>query len=183
MLVLPSCSHAYYNLSGGFKENIHDHVLTLPATPYYLPVDKDCIPLGETKATAGTDFDFSTARRVGDRIMGIDGAGQPGYDHCYARSAAGTVKSGMGGELPLVPIAVLEHKGSGRKMTVSTDAPGVQLYTGNWLGEGPAPHKQHWALCLETENYPNAINTPAFPSAVLRPGQHYTHTAVHKFEW
>jgi aldose 1-epimerase len=115
--------------------------------------------------------------------MGIDGAGAPGYDHCYARKGTGAVKSGLGDELPLGVVALLEHPGSGRKMTVSTDAPGVQFYTGNWLGDGAAPIKQHWALCLETENYPNAINTPSFPSCVLKPGQKYAHTAVHKFEW
>ena len=37
------------------------------------------------------------------------------------------------------------------------------------------------ALCLETEGFPDAPNQPAFPSAVLRPGQTYRHTLIHRF--
>jgi galactose mutarotase-like enzyme len=90
------------------------------------------------------------------------------------------------GGLPLAPIAVLEDPASGRRMTVATDAPGVQLYTGNFLGAGPAPHDQHRALCLETQNYPDAVNQAdgrGWPSAILRPGATYSHTTVHTFEW
>ena len=53
----------------------------------------------------------------------IDGGGEPGYDHCYARADWAEAK------LSEVVIAVLEDPASGRKMTVSTDCPGVQLYT------------------------------------------------------
>jgi galactose mutarotase-like enzyme len=57
----------------------------------------------------------------------------------------------------------------------------------NWLSKtaGDAPFTQHRALCLETQNYPDAINQEAagFPSAVLRPGQKYVATSVHKFSW
>lgn len=69
-------------------------------------------------------------------------------------------------------------------MTVSTTQPGVQLYTGNFLPEdGEAPHRQHWALCLETQHFPDAINHSAFPSTVLRPGEVYKHETVHAFAW
>ena len=37
------------------------------------------------------------------------------------------------------------------------------------------------ALCLETENFPDAPNHPDFPSAVLRPGVTCSHTMVHRF--
>jgi aldose 1-epimerase len=36
-------------------------------------------------------------------------------------------------------------------------------------------------LCLETEGFPDAPNQPAFPSPVLRPGEIYQHTLIHKF--
>lgn len=55
----------------------------------------------------------------------------------------------------------------------------------NFLGKaaGDAPHVQHGAICLETQNYPNAVNTPGFPEAVLQPGQQYRVTTVHAFVW
>jgi aldose 1-epimerase len=74
---------------------------------------------------------------------------------------------------------------SGRIMTVSTTAPGIQLYTANWLGgtpgKGGVTYVKHGALCLETQNFPDAPNHPNFPSAVLRPGQNYRNLAVHTF--
>lgn len=54
------------------------------------------------------------------------------------------------------------HPKSGRVLEVYTDQPGVQLYTGNGLdgniGKGGLHYKKYGAVCLETENYPNAIN-------------------------
>lgn len=67
-------------------------------------------------------------------------------------------------------------------MTVSTDQPGVQLYTGNWLN-GEAPHDVHRALCLETENYPDAVNQKGFPNAIVQAGQVYSTKTVHAFTW
>ena len=52
---------------------------------------------------------------------------------------------------------------SGRSMGVHTTAPGVQLYSGNFLagsltGKGEAVYKKHAGFCLETQAYPDAIN-------------------------
>ena len=43
-------------------------------------------------------------------------------------------------------------------------------------------YQKHGAINLETQNFPNAINTRGFPSPVLRPGERYHHVAVHSFE-
>ena len=47
-------------------------------------------------------------------------------------------------------------------METYTTQPGVQLYTGNYLdhvtGKDAAVYNQHSHLCLETQNYPDAIN-------------------------
>ena len=37
------------------------------------------------------------------------------------------------------------------------------------------------ACCLETQVFPNAVNTPSFPNVVLRPGETYRHTMIHRF--
>ena len=50
---------------------------------------------------------------------------------------------------------------SGRVLECYTTAPGVQLYTGNYLdmtGKEGVHYKKHAAFCLETQNYPDAIN-------------------------
>ena len=173
------CNHAYWNLSGGCKAGIAGHTLRSPCT-HYLPVDGGSIPVG-VAPVAGTPFDFTTETPVGARMLDVPG-GEPGYDHCLARAGPGAVPAaGLG----LGLVAVLRDPVSGRSMTVETTAPGVQLYTGNYLSKDPkdAPFTQHGALCLETQNYPNAINEASFPNAVLRPGEKYSHIAKHTFAW
>jgi len=70
-------------------------------------------------------------------------------------------------------------------MRVVTDQPGLQLYSGNFLdgikGKQGVVYLRRTALCLETQNFPDAPNHPGFPSAVLRPGQRYRHTTVYEF--
>lgn len=188
--VVNLCNHAYWNLSGDLARDVRGHALALDCA-HYIPIDGTAVPLpGAPAPVAGTPFDFhARARALGERLDGVDGAGAPGYDHCFVRASglpgadgAPPAAAGTGGRR-VERIAVLEDAAGGRKMTVSTDAPGVQVYTGNWLGPGPAPHKAHWAVCLETQAFPDSPNRPDYPSAVLRPGQAYAHSAIHEFEW
>ena len=71
-------------------------------------------------------------------------------------------------------------------MEIYTDQPGVQLYTGNFLdgsvkGKGGVAYREHYGFCLETQRWPDSPNQKGFPSPVLRPGQTYKHTMIHKF--
>jgi aldose 1-epimerase len=71
-------------------------------------------------------------------------------------------------------------------MEVHTTQPAVQLYTANFLdgsltGIRGVVYRQHSAFCLETQHFPDSVNQPSFPSVILRPGQIYHHTTVHKF--
>lgn len=57
----------------------------------------------------------------------------------------------------------VRHAASGRVLEVSTTQPGVQFYTGNFLdgslqGKGGTTYPKHSGLCLETQNWPNAVN-------------------------
>ena len=82
--------------------------------------------------------------------------------------------------------AKLRDPKSGRVMEISTDQPAIQFYGGNFLdgtvaGKGGVKYPHRTALCLETEGFPDAPNKPNFPSSVLRPGETYRHTMIHKF--
>ena len=48
-------------------------------------------------------------------------------------------------------------------------------------GKGGASYRHRTALCLETENFPDAPNHADFPSPVLRPGSSYKHRMVYRF--
>jgi aldose 1-epimerase len=66
----------------------------------------------------------------------------------------------------------------GLAMDVLTTEPGIQLYTGNWLG---APFVRYGALCLETQHFADSPNRPEFPSTVLRPGETFRSRTIYRF--
>jgi aldose 1-epimerase len=144
---------------------------------HYLPVDEGSIPTGARRAVQGTPLDFTVETAIGERIDRV--GGEPGgYDHCYV------LKNLAGGERPTLAARVVEPK-TGRVMEVYTTEPGVQLYTGNYLdgtlkARGAVYQKRH-GFCLEAQHFPDSINQPSFPSTLLRPGETYRQTTVHKF--
>jgi len=70
-------------------------------------------------------------------------------------------------------------------MQVLTTMPGLQVYTGNWvednLGKSGRRYDIQHAICLETQNFPDAPNHANFPNAVLRPGEIYFEQTEYKF--
>jgi aldose 1-epimerase len=175
--VLNLVHHSYWNLSGDATKTINDHVLQLEADAY-LPTNAGLIPTGEKAPVADTPMDFTKPTAIGARVeadfealkLGL------GYDHCWV------LRPGSGVRLA----ARLVEPESGRVMEVSTNQPAIQFYGGNFLdgkaiGKKGVAYNHRTALCLETENYPDAPNQPSFPSAVLKPGETYHHVMVHKF--
>ena len=97
------------------------------------------------------------------------------------------VDGGFGAFTDLALAAHVEEPTSGRAVTVFTDQPGVQFYSGNFLnGAGQARRRlpgvrQGDAFCLEPQQFPNAPNEPGFPSTVFRPGECYRSRIVLRF--
>ena len=166
-------NHAYWNLAGAGNGSVLNHLLKMNA-PSYLPVDSGSIPTGEIKPVKGTPFDFSETKSLGRDI----GEVPPGYDHCY-------VLPERKKEVDYQFFAEITDPVSGRRMEIGTSQPGVQLYTGNYLGglEGPEgkPFSKHDAFCLETQNFPDAVNQSGFPDPFLKPEQVYSQKTIHRF--
>jgi aldose 1-epimerase len=173
--VLNLTNHCYWNLGGAESGDILKTQLMIAADKY-LPIDAGSIPTGELAPVKGTAMDFTTPHAIGDAIGELKKPPHEtkGYDHCY-------VLRGSAGEMKLAARA--KNPQTGRVMEIRTTEPGIQFYCGNFLGGGAGEggFKQHEAFCLETQHYPDSPNKPEFPSTLLKPGQTYHTTTVHKF--
>ncbi|WP_040400351.1 aldose epimerase family protein [Cecembia lonarensis] len=172
--VINPTNHSYFNLSGDFSQSIEAHEFFVD-TDHYLPINENSLPTGEVAHVAGTPFDFRTPKPISEQIHKKDEqlklAG--GIDHCFALKESETC-------------ATLFHPGTGRKLTLSTTAPGLQVYTSNYLnqsfaGKGGVKFDRRAAICLETQHFPDAANQPEFPSTLLLPGEVFQSRTVFAF--
>jgi aldose 1-epimerase len=172
--------HSYWNLGGHASGTVLDHELQLMAGDF-TPVDASLITTGEIRPVEGTPLDFRAAKPIGRDIGQLPATKDDpgGYDHNWCvDGAAGTMR----------PSALLRSPATGIEMLISSNQPGIQFYSGNFLdgipGKGGATYRKHDGLCLETQAYPDSINKqgkPGWPNVVLRPGQRYDHRMVHRF--
>jgi aldose 1-epimerase len=111
--------------------------------------------------------------KIGERIKQIK-ADPVGYDHCF-------VLRSQNGELSVA--ARVKEPSTGRVMEILTTQPGIQFYSGNFLdgSAGNGGYQQYEGFCLETQHYPDSPNQPKFPSTVLKPGDSFKQTTVHRF--
>lgn len=167
-------NHSYFNLAG------HDHpekamgqLLTLPAR-FFTPADAQSIPTGEIRAVADTPMDFRTPKPIGQDI-GNDYEPlrlQGGYDHNF--------------EVFCNPCAVVKDPESGRTMTISTDCPGIQFYSGNHLneqGKSGVHYGTRGAIALEPQFYPDALHHENWAQPIVKAGVPYHSETVYRFFW
>lgn len=172
--------HDYFNLAG--EGSVLRHRLTLCASRYS-EVDAHLIPQRHAPVE-GTPFDFRQPTSIVARIR----KAHPqllvakGYDHNFLLDGEPDADG-------LRHAATLEDPHSGRRMQVLTTEPAVQFYSGNFLdgslcGPGGRIYRQGDGLCLETQHNPDSPHHEAsadWPSTVLRPGQTWRSTTIHRF--
>jgi len=175
-------NHCYFNLGGhdAGSEGLNRHLVSINADAY-TPVDEtSLIPTGQIASVNSTLFDMRVPQKLGDRLPLMPGGDNNGYDHNFC------INQNQSQEMSFV--MSVRDPVSGRALEVSSNQPGVQFYTGNFLpkdgsleGKGGARYGKHGGFCAETQVYPDAINQPNFPDVVIRPGQIYDHKVVYKF--
>lgn len=167
-------NHAYFNLAGCNSGDVLGHILKIDADAF-TPTTPDSIPTGEIRPVEGTPYDFREAKAIGKDIKADYDqlTAARGYDHNFCLNAGEHDK-----------ITVYEPT-SGRTMSVWTDQPGVQLYTGNFLdgtemGKNGIALEKHYGFCLETQYYPDTPNQPAFPQCTFKAGEKFESTTIFK---
>jgi aldose 1-epimerase len=208
--VVNLANHSYFNLAGHSSGNALDHILQINSM-FYTPADAEMVPTGRVVPVAGSPLDFRRECKLRDNIEPLlhDGPTNGGFDHNFVLSSAVhmppgspsasqhttpiTVNGGCNDDVPLhcsdgelVWAATLTDPSSGRVMRILTGEPAMQLYSSNWLPAGPAGkdgalYGKHNAVCLETQQFPNAVNQPKFPSPVLQPHTVYEHVVSYQF--
>jgi aldose 1-epimerase len=171
-------SHGYFNLAGQGTGDVFAHELLINGDRF-IPVDKNLIPTGELRPVKGTPLDFTESFSIGSRINSKDEQLilARGYDQTFVINRKG----------PELELAARVHEPTtGRILEIYTTEPGVQFYSSNFLdgtltGKQARVYKQHYALCLETQHYPDSPNHPTFPTTILRPGQTYHSRTVYRF--
>ncbi len=171
-------NHAYFNLNGKLRGSIADHQLKLYASEF-TPKHENGIPTGTIESVDQSPFDFRDFKAIGKEInerhpqmdIGL------GYDHNFVLTA-------YNGKLRKA--AEVYEPNSKRLMELYTTMPGLQLYTGDYIGgDYKGKHdivfKPRDGFCLETQFYPDSPNQTSFPSAILMPNQTFNHQSVFKF--
>mmetsp|Transcript_27177 Transcript_27177/g.63739 ORF Transcript_27177/g.63739 Transcript_27177/m.63739 type:complete len:655 (+) Transcript_27177:85-2049(+) len=170
-------NHSYFNL-GDDQNGILDHSLTLESD-MYAPVDENSIPTREIRELAEDPvMDFSQGKILRDALLqyGVGKMGLTneqssnnlaqrenhtlatpyGIDHNYV------VRKQPGTSLPKIGSITFGP----RNLTIYSDAPGVQIYTANHLGNDEESsssefckraYKPWEAICLETQHFPDSI--------------------------
>lgn len=130
------------------------------------------LPTGKIINIEGTDFDFRKPLNIGikqrnthDYLKKI----KKGYDHCFVLDKT----------ICEEPVAILTSLKNKISLSVYTDQPALQLYTGFYLS---GKFSSYQGLCLEAQNYVDAENNEHFPSNIVKPNQQYQRIITYKFE-
>ncbi|SES93665.1 aldose 1-epimerase [Oceanobacillus limi] len=168
-------NHSYFNLSGDFKDTIHDHLVEIDSD-HVVELDEQLIPTGEKVHVENTPFDFRTERKL---ASGIDSDHQQnrvvgnGYDHYFLFN--NTTKNDV----------IVREKTSGRLMCITTNQPGMVMYTANTLPESveltEGLSRNYLGVCFETQGPPASLHHDGFPSIILEANQPYQKHTVFSF--
>jgi aldose 1-epimerase len=160
--------HSYFNMAGA--GDVLNQLLTIDADffTFALPNNQ---PTGEIRSVHGTPFDFTVAKPIGQDIDADDAQmkANRGYNQNYVLR-----RSPIPGQL--AEAAELYDPVSGRRLTISTDQPGLFLYTANFISttrpmKGGVTYPLRAGVAMEIGQFPDAPNQPHFPRTTLLPGQ------------
>ena len=152
-------NHAYFNLGEDSCESLSLQIMASA----FLESDSTNLVTGKILAVAGTDYNFKEPANIGERQRNSQDKSlqeKNGFDHCF-------VFDDTSFEQPKAVLTSLKNRVT---MSLYTDQPAMQLYTGFYLA---GQFKSYQGLALEAQNYTDAVNIKHFPNSVLSPCEQY----------
>ena len=171
-------NHSFFNISGDASTTVLSQLLYVDSK-YIATYDKEKNMEGRFMKVKNTPFDFTSEKAIGadidiyDEQMGIT----KGYDHGFALRHSGNFTR---------PVAYVYDEKSGRRLTVFTTEPSLQVYTANDLdgsltGKNGIAYGKCSAICLSAMHFADSPNQSDFPSTTLLPGETYHSRTVYLF--
>lgn len=159
-------SHTYFNFTGN-KENILTHELQIDSDQI-LESNSELIPTGDFIPVKDSCYDFKSMKKINRDLNETDN-----YDDCFVLKTKGK---------NFKKVAEVYEIESNIKMEVSTDFPGLQVYTGKYINIenqfGPFS-----GLALETQGFPDAPNQANFDHGLIHPEEEYKHQTRYQFHF
>lgn len=178
-------NHSYFDLNGQGSGRAMEQSVRIFADAL-TEIDDTSIPTGVLRPLKkGDPFDFSEPKELGRDINAEDIQLKmgTGYDHNFVLSDNFTGEYGIYG---LKYAAQVTGRETGIVMDIFTTMPGMQMYTANFLdnrnGKNGKTYDLRCGAAFETQNFPDAVNHPDFPSPVLEPLQIYDNTTIYRFK-
>ena len=160
-------NHAYFNLSGAYKKDIRNHVLKMN-TPVFFDIDEELILTQQLPVTKTMDFRKGMALGKHIEAEYLQASKAFGYDHTFKTSGEGVT-------------IVLTDPDSGRRLTMTSDYPAVNVYTDNYPSGktllGGVSDTRYLGVAIEPEFVPTDVE-----SYLVHPEDAYAHYIRLKFD-
>ena len=157
-------NHNYWNFHGhgDHYNNNADHIVKINSNSI-CQTDDQSIPTGNIINVKDTKFDLNKEFLIDDNFLNSGG-----IDHNYILEDQSMKSS----------VAKIYSKKTKMGVEYFTNQQGIQFYTGNmmldnYVGKQNKSYGIQYGMCLEPQNYPDAINQSNFPSPILRKNKNY----------